>query len=72
MGGGGTPTDYGEQYFVTSPRLETGDQRYVWVNRTVFVGDGRLVPAPEVDYRVHRVANEAGTSDWSTEASRSR
>jgi len=32
------PADY---YFRTSARLETGDQRYAWVNRTIFVGTGR-------------------------------
>ena len=27
FGGGRTTTDFGEQYFVTSPRMETGDER---------------------------------------------
>jgi hypothetical protein len=48
-------SDYGEHYFRTAPRLETGDERYAWVNRTVFVADGRLHPGPIVEYRVHRV-----------------
>jgi hypothetical protein len=57
LGGGDQPTDYGEQYFFTAPRLETGDERYAWVNRTVFVGEGRVLPGPRVEYRVYRVAN---------------
>jgi hypothetical protein len=57
MRGGDTPTDYGDQYFITSPRLETGDERYMWLNQTMFIAEGRLVPGPAVDYRVYRVAN---------------
>jgi hypothetical protein len=55
LGGGQTPTDYGDQYFRTQPRFETGDERYAWVNQTQFVGEGRLVPGPAVEYRVYRV-----------------
>jgi hypothetical protein len=55
MGGGGTPTGYGDQYFITNPRLETGDDRYAWVNRTAFLAEGRLLPGPAVEYRVYRV-----------------
>jgi hypothetical protein len=40
------------------PRLETGDQRYKWVNQTQFLGQGRLVPGPTVEYRVYRVEND--------------
>jgi hypothetical protein len=57
LGGGDTPTEYGDQYFFTTPRLETGDERYAWVNQTVFVSEGRLLPGPRVEYRVYRVAN---------------
>ncbi|MGH9004452.1 MAG: DUF3237 domain-containing protein [Acidimicrobiia bacterium] len=58
LGGGGEPTAFEDQYFRTSPRLETGDERYAWVNQTMFVGEGRLSPVPAgvgVDYRVYRV-----------------
>jgi hypothetical protein len=48
-------SDYDEHYFRTAPRLETGDERYAWVNRTLFVGEGRLHPGPVVEYRVHRL-----------------
>ncbi|HEY2193388.1 MAG TPA: DUF3237 domain-containing protein [Actinomycetospora sp.] len=56
MSGGGDGTAYGDQYFVTGPRFETGDSRYDWLNRSVFVAEGRLVPGPAVDYQVFRVA----------------
>jgi hypothetical protein len=48
-------TDFGDQYFRTTPRLEAGDPRYAWVNQTLFVAEGRLRPGPSVEYRVHRV-----------------
>ncbi len=32
--------DPGEYYMRTHARLETGDERYSWVNRTLFVGTG--------------------------------
>jgi hypothetical protein len=52
--GGGTA--YGEQYFYTNPRMETGDARYAWVNTTFFVGEGHIVPGLAVEYRVWRPA----------------
>jgi len=48
--------DYTDLYARIAPRLETGDARYAWVNRTLFVGEGRIVPGPAVEYRVSRVA----------------
>ena len=48
-------SDYPDHYFRTAPRLETGDPRYDWVNRTLFVAEGRLHPGPVVEYRVYRV-----------------
>jgi uncharacterized protein DUF3237 len=53
MAAGGA-TDYGDQYFRTSPRLETGDARYAWLNRTLFVAEGRSGPG-RVEYKVYRV-----------------
>jgi hypothetical protein len=50
--GGGTA--YGDQYFRTTPRLETGDARYAWVNTSVFVARGHLAPGA-VEYEVFRV-----------------
>jgi Protein of unknown function (DUF3237) len=58
LGGAGKSVGYGDQYFFTNPRLETGDERYQWVNRTQFLGEGRLVAGPTVEYRVYRVEND--------------
>ncbi|MET3844076.1 DUF3237 family protein [Bradyrhizobium sp. OAE829] len=32
----GGKTDYGDQYFRTTPRFETGDPRYTWLNQSLF------------------------------------
>jgi hypothetical protein len=51
----GGSTDYGDQYFRAAPRLETGDPRYLWLNQTIFVAEGRLGPG-RAEYAVYRVA----------------
>lgn len=51
----GKGTDYGDQYFRTNPRLETGDPRYAWVNHTLFVAEGRVAPGRAVEYKVYRL-----------------
>lgn len=52
----GAGTDYGDQYFFTNPRFETGDPRYAWLNTTFFIGEGRILPGMGVEYRVWRPA----------------
>jgi hypothetical protein len=52
----GQGTEFGDQYFRTTPRFETGDERYAWLNQAVFVSEGRIYPGLGVEYRVYRVA----------------
>ncbi len=52
----GGATEYGDTYFMTQPRFETGDARYSWLNRVVAVAEGRLMPGA-VEYRVFEVVN---------------
>ena len=52
----GAGTAYGDQYFFTNPRIETGDERYAWVNTTFFIGEGHSIPGFGVQYRVWRPA----------------
>ena len=54
---GNGSTEYGEAYFVTAPRMQTGDPRYRWVNNMVCVAQGKLSPG-RVDYQVFEVAND--------------
>ena len=53
---GGKATRFEGQYCRTTPRMETGDPRYAWVNHSLFVGGGRAIEGLGVEYRVHRVA----------------
>jgi hypothetical protein len=53
---GGEETDYGDTYFMTQPRFETGDPRYQWMNRIVAVAEGRALPNA-VEYRVYQLVN---------------
>jgi hypothetical protein len=53
--GGGT--EYGDTYFMTQPRFETGDERYAWLNSVVAVAEGRALPNA-VEYRVYQVVND--------------
>lgn len=52
----GSGTEFGEQYFYTNPRMETGDERYSWLNTTFFIGEGRILAGNAVEYRVWRPA----------------
>lgn len=51
----GGETGFDDHYFRTAPCFETGDERYAWVNRTLFVARGRIAPGG-VAYEVFRVA----------------
>ncbi|MBI5284589.1 MAG: DUF3237 domain-containing protein [Chloroflexi bacterium] len=46
-----SPTEY---YFRTTPRLETGDERYAWLNKTICVATGYF-GINKVGYRVFAV-----------------
>ena len=52
----GGATEFSDQHFYTNPRVETGDERYAWTNTTFFIGEGRIIPGPGVEYRVWRPA----------------
>ena len=52
----GGETQYGDTYFMTQPRFETGDERYAWLNSIVTVAEGRMLPNA-VEYRVYQVVN---------------
>ena len=47
-------TAFDDHYFVTTPRMECGDERYEWVNHTMFVARGRLTRSG-VCYEVYRI-----------------
>jgi hypothetical protein len=41
----GEPVDPALYYMRTSPRFQTGDPRYNWLNRTMFIGTGERMPS---------------------------
>lgn len=51
----GGETRIGELYLVTQLRFETGDARYRWLNHTLAVGEGRVVPGG-IEYQVYELA----------------
>jgi hypothetical protein len=53
----GGELQYGDTYFMTQPRFETGDSRYAWLNSVVAVAEGRVL-ANAVEYRVYQVVND--------------
>ena len=56
IGQPGETSDYGDAYFMTAPRFETGAERYTWLNGLVSVAEGRRT-AQGVAYRVYAVVN---------------
>jgi hypothetical protein len=48
-------TEFVDQYFRSHVRVESGDERYGWVNRALFVGEGRIA-SDGVEYEVYRLA----------------
>lgn len=50
-------TDYGEANCFTAPRLQTGDERYKWVNNIICVAEGRIRQG-RVEYKVYQVVND--------------
>ncbi len=54
------PTAFSDQTIRSHWLLETGDEKYAWVNRAVFVGEGRLLPPTSTqlgfEHRIYRVA----------------
>jgi hypothetical protein len=48
-------TDFADHYIRAVFTLETGDSRYAWLKRTLFVGEGRYRPQHTIEYKVFRV-----------------
>ncbi len=49
--------EYGDMYFMTTPRFETGDERYSWLNGMICVAEGKRTEQG-VAYRVYAVMND--------------
>lgn len=53
----GKGTEFGDAYFMTQPRFETGNPDYAWLNSVVAVAEGRLVENG-VEYRVFECVHD--------------
>ena len=53
-GAGEKEMAFGDIHLLTQPRFETGDERYAWLNNTIAVAEGRVIPG-HVEYRVFEV-----------------
>jgi hypothetical protein len=49
------PTDWGDQYMRLSISFATNDERYRWLERSLFIAAGRLEGTGQIEYVVHRV-----------------
>jgi hypothetical protein len=45
---------FAETYLRTTPKLETSDERYLWLNELVLVGHNEFAPG-SIDFRIYRV-----------------
>jgi hypothetical protein len=52
----GEETGFGDQYMLMVPQFEVASDRYDWLTRSVFLAQGRLAGAKQIEYAVHRVA----------------
>jgi hypothetical protein len=56
--------EFGDMYIMSTPRLETGDERYQWLNDFVYVAEGKADMLQEdkylaeVTWRIYTVAND--------------
>lgn len=48
----GGETQFGDTYFVTQVRFETGTEKYAWLNRVVAVAEGRAISGG-VEYQLY-------------------
>jgi hypothetical protein len=52
----GRPTGWQDQYMRMAMTFDTGTEKYAWLNRSLFVAEGRLAGALEIEYRIYRIA----------------
>ena len=48
-------TGWDDQYMRLAITFETGDERYAWLNESLFVARGRLLGTGRIEYAVYRV-----------------
>jgi uncharacterized protein DUF3237 len=51
--GGETSVD--DQYMRMVAQFDTGDERYSWLTRSLFIGEGRVAGDHRIEYAIHRL-----------------
>lgn len=51
----GHQTEWRDQYMRMSMTFDTGAECYSWLNRHLFIAEGRLAGPLEIEYRIYRV-----------------
>lgn len=51
----GRETAWSDQYMRMVPEFDVGDDRYCWLMRSLFIGEGRLAGPRTIEYRIYRV-----------------
>ncbi len=48
-------TTWTDQYMRMFMAFDTGAGKYAWLNQSLFVAEGRLISASELEYQVYRI-----------------
>ncbi|HUS26078.1 MAG TPA: DUF3237 domain-containing protein [Nevskiaceae bacterium] len=48
-------TSWGDQYMRMHVHFETGSGAYDWLNKSIFIARGRLLPGNQIEYEIYRV-----------------
>jgi uncharacterized protein DUF3237 len=53
--GAGSATDWGDVNMRMAMHFDTGADKYAWLNRSLFLAEGRLAGKNALEYRVYRL-----------------
>jgi Protein of unknown function (DUF3237) len=53
--GNGNPTQFEDSYMRMAMSFDTGAPKYAWLNKHLFIAEGRLSGKEQLEYRVYRV-----------------
>ena len=51
----GKETQWTDQYMRMVMQFETGVEKYSWLNKSIFIAEGRLINTYEIEYRIYRL-----------------
>lgn len=51
----GRETSFSDQYMRIVAQFDTGADRYTWLTRSLFIGEGRLAGPRTIEYAIHRL-----------------